>query len=76
MLRREANGARGYPEHPPSEEELGTKFRSCALRAFPKEMVESTLSCLNSLETLSDVRILTRQLAVEKVFAADFAEER
>ena len=76
VLRHEANGARGYPEHPPSAEELGTKFRSCALKALPKGLAESTLSCLNSLETLSDVRILTRQLAVEKVLAADFAEER
>jgi 2-methylcitrate dehydratase PrpD len=66
VLRREANGARGYPEHPPSAEELRTKFRSCALMALPKESVEPALSCLFSLENLSDVRTLTDQLANDK----------
>jgi 2-methylcitrate dehydratase PrpD len=68
VLRREANGARGYPEHPPSVEELGMKFRSCALKALPNDLVESALSCLHTLEQLEDVRSLTRQLASEKEF--------
>ncbi|HEV2987001.1 MAG TPA: MmgE/PrpD family protein [Candidatus Angelobacter sp.] len=70
-LRREANGARGYPERPPSAEELGTKFRSCALKALPEEMVESVLACLHGLENLGDVQTLTAQLMVEKSVAAD-----
>jgi 2-methylcitrate dehydratase PrpD len=69
VLRREANGARGYPEHPPSMEELGTKFRSCALKAIPKELVESMWSCLNGLERVGDVRSLTKQLMRERAVA-------
>jgi len=72
VLRREANGARGYPEHPASAEELATKFRSCALKALPRESVESVLSCLHSLETVGDVRTLTAKLMTEKFVAADF----
>ncbi|HEV3040838.1 MAG TPA: MmgE/PrpD family protein [Candidatus Angelobacter sp.] len=68
-LRREANGARGYPENPASAEELGTKFRSCALKALPTELVESALSCLHTLEQLGDIRGLTRQLAGERAKA-------
>lgn len=71
VLRREANGARGYPEYPASAEELGTKFRSCALKALPKENVESVLSCLHDLERLLDVRTLSAQLMAEKLVAAD-----
>jgi 2-methylcitrate dehydratase PrpD len=66
VLRREANGARGYPERPPSTEELGEKFRSCALQALPKDMVESALCSLHALESLKDVRTLTGQLAHDK----------
>ncbi len=71
VLRREANGARGYPQHPPSAEELGTKFRSCAMKALPEENVESVLDCLHDLESLRDVRSLCKQLMTEKLVAAD-----
>lgn len=66
VLRREANGARGYPELPPSAEELDQKFRSCALQALPKETMESALTSLHALESVKDVRTLTSQLIEAK----------
>jgi 2-methylcitrate dehydratase PrpD len=71
VFRREANGARGYPKHPASPEELATKFRSCSLKALPEQKVESVLTCLRNLEDLEDVRTLPLQLITEKLVAAD-----
>ena len=59
-----ADGARGYPDKPPSEDELDGKFRACAARAIADEdVVEEVLARVHDLETLADVRILTLRLA-------------
>jgi 2-methylcitrate dehydratase PrpD len=62
VLRREANGARGYPDRPASIDELNEKFRACALHVLPIEIVESALSNLSSLEALKNIATLTSQL--------------
>jgi len=62
VLTAAANGARGYPERPASEEELATKFISCAVRALPQARAEQALEAVRAIETSSDVRILTEVL--------------
>ena len=59
ILEQRAEGARGYPERPPSVEELETKFRSCAARALPEPAVDRALAALRALDTLDDIREAT-----------------
>ena len=59
---RRANGARGYPERPATQEELDKKFLSCGQRALPEDRLLPALALLHRLETLSDVRQLTELL--------------
>src|SRR5262249_21161821 len=54
-----ANGARGYPERPASQEELATKFLSCAARAVPESRARQTLDALRAIEESSDIRKVT-----------------
>ena len=54
-----ANGARGYPERPASDEEMATKFLGCAARTLARDAAEHALALLRSLESLVDVRALT-----------------
>jgi 2-methylcitrate dehydratase PrpD len=58
-LTEQANGARGYPENPASDEELATKFLSCATRTLAPDAAQDALACLRNLDRLSDVRQLT-----------------
>ena len=58
-----ANGARGYPEQPASDEELTTKFRSCAGSVLSRDRTERALLALQTLDDLDDVRQLTRELS-------------
>ncbi|HVQ42152.1 MAG TPA: MmgE/PrpD family protein, partial [Vicinamibacterales bacterium] len=46
VLVREAHGARGYPEKPPSPAELEAKFLTCAMRAVPESEARATLARL------------------------------
>jgi len=64
LLEATANGARGYPEQPADEDELAAKFLSCAARAIPRAQAELALGLARRLETLADVRDLTRALAL------------
>lgn len=57
-----ANGARGYPEQPADEQELATKFLSCATRAIPAQQAERALAAIRQIESSGDVRELTRML--------------
>ena len=54
-----ANGARGYPERPASDEELAVKFRSCATATLSGPSAANALAQLNAIESVADVRILT-----------------
>ena len=61
-LTRAANGARGYPVHPASDEELAGKFRTCAARAVPASTADELLAHLKNLEDVEDVRGITTLL--------------
>ena len=63
QLSRAANGARGYPANPASEAELKTKFMTCAQRAIPASSAESAYECLQNMDTVADIRSLTKHLA-------------
>jgi 2-methylcitrate dehydratase PrpD len=45
-----ANGARGYPQRPASDEELSAKFLSCAVRVLPGGAARDLLSTLKSID--------------------------
>jgi 2-methylcitrate dehydratase PrpD len=69
VLTASANGARGYPEHPANEEELATKFVSCATQTLPASKAADALAQLRGIEMLSDVRTLTAGLVSSVVRA-------
>ena len=58
-----ANGARGYPERPASDEELATKFTSCATQTLTASHAAHVLDVLRDIESIADVRMLTDLLA-------------
>jgi len=53
-----ANGARGYPERPASDEELASKFLACAARCLPRERAERAIAALQGMERADHVRSL------------------
>ena len=57
-----ADGARGYPTRPATEEELREKFRACAGRLVDAGRVEAMMEMLQELEELGEVRMLTECL--------------
>ena len=57
-----ADGARGYPERPASDEELGAKFMACARRSISETAAGRALAMLRDIEKLDDVRMLTELL--------------
>jgi 2-methylcitrate dehydratase PrpD len=63
-LEASANGARGYPERPPSTAERATKFRACAARVLPPDGVERALAVALDIERSADVRDLMQALSV------------
>jgi 2-methylcitrate dehydratase PrpD len=62
-LRRDAHGARGYPERPASDEELASKFLACARRAVPESSAERALDFLRRMENVERIDALTAVLA-------------
>lgn len=63
LLTQEADGARGYPGRV-TDEELETKFRSCARRALPPESIDRAWEALRAIEAIADVRALTPLLSI------------
>jgi len=57
-----ANGARGYPERPASDEELATKFTSCATQTLSASQAAEALAQLRAIESVSDIRDVARRL--------------
>jgi len=47
---RRVRGARGYPSHPPTADELDRKFRACAERAVPPDVAGDALGWLRELD--------------------------
>jgi len=63
VLTASANGARGYPERPASDDELATKFTSCATQTLTASHAAHVLDVLRDIESIADVRMLTDLLA-------------
>ena len=62
VLTASASGARGYPDRPASDEELATKFTSCATQSLSASQAAKALTALRDVESLSDMRTLTAVL--------------
>ena len=58
IFTREAQHAKGGPEHPMSEAELRDKFTECAREAIDASSAAKVLDYIESLESLSDIRPL------------------
>lgn len=56
VLSAPANGARGYPNQPASDEDLATKFRSCAAAMLPAPAIDRAIDALRALDSAPDVR--------------------
>ena len=54
-----ADGARGYPTRPATEEELAEKFRACAGRVMDAAKVEAAIGMLKLLEQVDETGVLT-----------------
>ena len=53
-----ANGARGYPDRPASDDELATKFIACATAALSAAAAADALTRLRAIESIADIRTL------------------
>jgi 2-methylcitrate dehydratase PrpD len=62
VLTRRANGARGYPERPASDQELDEKFLGCATRVLTAGTAQDALGMLREIESVDEVRDLSRLL--------------
>jgi 2-methylcitrate dehydratase PrpD len=50
-----ANGARGYPERPASDDELAAKFLACAMRALTEPRAHAALAALRDIDRLASI---------------------
>ena len=62
VLTASANGARGYPERPASDDELAVKFMSCATQTLSAPRCADALTHLRAIDSIADVRMLTAML--------------
>ena len=62
VLTASANGARGYPDRQASDEELATKFTSCATRVLSASRAADALASLREIESVADSRTLMAAL--------------
>ena len=60
-----ADGARGYPERPASDDELATKFTSCATPTLSASQAVRALEQLRAIESVRDVRTLAAKLLMQ-----------
>ena len=67
VLTAEAKGARGYPERPASDEDLGMKFTSCAALAMSSRDADDLLAAIREIDRAADVRAVTALLARDRV---------
>jgi 2-methylcitrate dehydratase PrpD len=63
VLTEVANGARGYPDRPASEQDLREKFLSCARRALSDASARQMLESLRQIEQIDDVRTVTTRMS-------------
>ncbi len=62
VLTASADGARGYPDRPASDDELAAKFTSCATQAMSEAQAADALAALRDIESVADVRSVTTRL--------------
>jgi 2-methylcitrate dehydratase PrpD len=62
VLTADANGARGYPDRPASDEELAAKFLSCAGAALTRERACAALGTLRDIEAQDSVAAMMKML--------------
>ncbi len=62
VLTASANGARGYPDRPATDEAMAAKFTSCAMTTLSASETAEALSTLREVEEIVDVRSLTSGL--------------
>jgi 2-methylcitrate dehydratase PrpD len=62
VLERFAQGARGYFDRPASEDDLASKFLTCASRALPRSKAQHVLDLLRGIDGMEDARALTGAL--------------
>ncbi|MCU1382923.1 MAG: hypothetical protein JWL71_1620, partial [Acidobacteria bacterium] len=62
ILTASANGARGYPERPASDDELAAKFTACATQTLSPSGAAEALTQLRAIESIADVRTVTAAL--------------
>jgi 2-methylcitrate dehydratase PrpD len=58
VLSADANGARGYPDRPASDEELAGKFMSCAGAALSRDRAGAALAALREIGTQPNIAAL------------------
>ena len=63
VLTASADGARGYPARPASDDELAAKFMSCAVPALSESRAAGALKAWRAIDTAEDIRTLTALLA-------------
>ena len=59
VLTQSADGARGYPARPASDEELRAKFSQCARRILPQPAADHAWAALTRIEHVADISELT-----------------
>jgi 2-methylcitrate dehydratase PrpD len=64
VLTQHANGARGYPARPATDDELDAKFLQCARRALPEAECQRALETVRAFGRLMDIRQLTAALSL------------
>jgi 2-methylcitrate dehydratase PrpD len=64
VLSASANGARGYPGRPVSDDELRTKFLACAARVLSEAQAARALAALGAVESAADIHQVTALLSV------------
>jgi 2-methylcitrate dehydratase PrpD len=57
-----ANGARGYHDRPATDDQLATKFLSCAMATLSEGEALAALAALRAIESAPDVRSVTARL--------------
>ncbi len=59
QLAANANGARGYPDRPASDDDLAAKFMACAERALTRDASSALLTALRGIEFIADVSAIS-----------------
>ena len=63
VLTKGADGARGYPGRPASDDQLAAKFSACARRSIPSGVADTVWTLLTGMDAVDDVSTLTAILS-------------